>query len=142
MSDRLSLIHLPGRGDQEMPYTPAIKVVGGSMVYFAGVTAADVYHSHPHIPAEFDAIPLDGSGQAALTVDNLEAVVAAAGGTLADIVEVTRYIVDIEENQDALNRELGSRMGAHRPASTTVEVTRLATDARLLYELKAVAVIG
>jgi hypothetical protein len=31
-------------------------------------------------------------------------------------------------------------MGDHRPASTTVEVTRLATDPRLVLELRAVAV--
>jgi hypothetical protein len=35
-----------------MPYAPAIKVTGGTMVFIAGVTAAPVYHSHPHMPAE------------------------------------------------------------------------------------------
>lgn len=36
-----------------MPYMPAIKVTGGSTIYVSGVTAAPVYHSHPHDPAEF-----------------------------------------------------------------------------------------
>ncbi len=36
---------------------------------------------------------------------------------------------------------LGEAFGAHRPASTTVEVVRLATDPRLVLELKAVAVL-
>jgi enamine deaminase RidA (YjgF/YER057c/UK114 family) len=140
MSDLYELIHTEGRGDFVMPYTPAIKIVGGSPVYLAGVTAAPVYHSHPHIAAEFDGIPLDPTDQAEMAVDNLEAVLIAAGCDLSHIVEVTRYIKDIDVNQDALNRVMGRRMGEHRPASTTVEVTRLATDPRLLFELKAVAV--
>jgi len=125
-----------------MPYTPAIAVHGGTIVFLSGVTAAAVYHSHPHVPAEFDALPTDAQSQARLAVDNLEAVLDAAGASLSDIIEVTRYIVDIDANQDALNHEMASRMGGHRPASTTVEVSRLATDARLLFELRAVAVVG
>jgi len=124
-----------------MPYTPAVKVLSGSPVYLAGVTAAPVYHSHPHVADEFDEIPLDPSAQAEDTMDNLVAVLAAAGGDLDSVVEVTRYIVDIDRNQDAINRVLGQRFGSHRPATTTVEVVRLATDPRLVLELKAVAVV-
>lgn len=125
-----------------MPYTPAIKTRGGTTVYLAGVTAAPVYHSHPHVAAEFDDIALDPADQALQAVRNLEAVLEAAGGSLADVVEVTRYIVDIARNQDAINRTLGIAFGEHRPASTTVEVVRLATDPRLVLELKAVAVLA
>jgi enamine deaminase RidA (YjgF/YER057c/UK114 family) len=125
-----------------MPYTPAIKTRGGTMVHVSGVTAAPVYHSHPHVPEEFDNIPLDPGEQAERAVRNLERVVEAAGGTLGDVVEVTRFIVDLAGNQDAINRTLGAAFGDHRPASTTVEVVRLATDPRLVLELKAVAVLA
>ena len=54
---------------------------------------------------------------------------------------MTRYIVNIADNQDAINRVLGQAMGNHRPASTTVEVVRLATDPRLVLELRAVAAV-
>jgi hypothetical protein len=37
---------------------------GGTTVYLAGVTAAPVYHHHPHRPEEFDAMPRDMAGQA------------------------------------------------------------------------------
>lgn len=53
---------------------------------------------------------------------------------------MTRFIVDIDRNQDAINRAMGRRLGVHRPATTTVEVSRLATDDRLVLELRAVAV--
>jgi enamine deaminase RidA (YjgF/YER057c/UK114 family) len=125
-----------------MPYAPGIKVTNGHVVYLAGVTAAPVYHSHPHVSAEFDDIPEDPVSQASMCVDNLRQVVTAAGGDLGSVVEVTRYIVDLGANQDALNRVMALAFGDHRPATTTVEVVRLATDPRLLFELKAVAVVS
>lgn len=124
-----------------MPYAPAVKVTSGSIVFLAGVTAAPVYHSHPHVSEEFDDIPVDAGEQAAMAVDALREILAAAGGQLTDIVEITRYIKDIHDNQDDINRVLGQAFGDHRPASTTVEVVRLATDPRLVLELRAVAVI-
>lgn len=142
MSDLFEYIHT---GENEprfnMPYTPAIKITGGSVIYLAGVTAAPVYHTHPHIAAEFDDIPLDPEEQAAMCVENLRAVVEAAGGSLGTIVEVTRYMVDQAKNQDGVNRAMGRAFGEHRPASTSVEIVRLATDPRLILELKAVAVV-
>lgn len=142
MSSHIEAIHT---GDNDphynMPYAPAIKVRSGATVYLAGVTAAPVYHSHPHVSSEFDEIPLDPSEQAQRAVENMLAVLAAAGGTPADLVEITRYIVDLDRNQDAINRVMGIALGDHRPATTTVEVVRLATDPRLVLELKAVAVV-
>lgn len=52
-----------------------------------------------------------------------------------------RFIVDLERNQDAINRVMAGHLGEHRPASTTVEVVRLATDPGLVLELQAVAVV-
>ena len=124
-----------------MPYTPAVKVHSGKMVFLAGVTAAPVYHSHPHIAAEFDDIPLDPGEQAAMAIEAIRQVLVAAGGGLEHVVEMTRYIVDIADNQDAINRVLGQAFGDHRPASTTVEVVRLATDPRLVLELRVVAAV-
>ncbi|GIU93099.1 MAG: endoribonuclease L-PSP [Acidimicrobiia bacterium] len=124
-----------------MPYTPAIKVRSGTVVYLSGVTAAPIYHSHPHVPAEFDHIPEDPAVQAEMTMENLIAVLEAAGGQLTDLVELTRFMVDQERNQDAINRVMARYLGSHRPASTSVEVVRLATDPRLVLEVKGVAVI-
>ena len=124
-----------------MPYAPAIKVRSGSTVYISGVTAAPVYHSHPHIPAEFDHIPADPGRQAEMTLEQLRQVLRAAGGDLNDIVQLYRFIVDLERHQDAINRVMASAFGAHRPSTTTVEVVRLATDPRLVLEVTAVAVV-
>lgn len=124
-----------------MPYTPAIKVHSGKLVFVAGVTAAPVYHSHPHIPEEFDGIPEDPGEQTAMTMENLRNVLQAAGGELSDIVRLDRFIVDQAKNQDAINATMKEFMGGHIPTSTSVEIVRLATDPRLVLELTAVAVV-
>jgi enamine deaminase RidA (YjgF/YER057c/UK114 family) len=124
-----------------MPYVPAIKVTGGSLVFVSGVTAAPVYHSHPHVPDEFTDIPDDPGAQAEMAIDNLERVLVHAGGGLGDVVQLMRFMVDQERNQDAINRVMGARLGGHLSTTTSVEVLRLATDPRLVLELQAVAVI-
>jgi len=74
-------------------------------------------------------------------MNNLRKVLQAAGGDLRDIVQLFRFICDIEVNQDAINKVMGEYLGDHRATSTTVEVTRLATDDRLVVELAAIAVV-
>jgi len=142
MARHIEPIHTAERDPQlNMPYAPAIKVHSGKIVFISGVTAAPVYHQHPHIPEDFDRIPDDPSEQARMTMDNLQKVLAAAGGTLRDVVMVTRYIRDMAENQDPINAVLGQYFGDHRPTSTTVEVVRMATDPRLKLEVQAIAVV-
>jgi enamine deaminase RidA (YjgF/YER057c/UK114 family) len=142
MSSHFELVHTADNDPKwRMPYTPAIKVHTGKTVYLAGVTAAPVYHSHPHIAAEFDHLPTDAGQQAAMTMDNLRHVLRAAGGDLSHIVQLCRFIVDVDQHQDAINQVMARYFGEHRPTTTTVEVVRLATDARLVLEVTAVAVV-
>jgi enamine deaminase RidA (YjgF/YER057c/UK114 family) len=123
-----------------MPYSAAIKVHSGETVWISGVTAAPIYHSHPHRKEEFDQIPQDASEQARFAFENLRSVVEAAGGTLEDLVQLNRYLVDLERNQDAINA-VQRQYITSMPTTTTVEVVRLATDPRLVLELTAVAVV-
>jgi enamine deaminase RidA (YjgF/YER057c/UK114 family) len=143
MMKQVELIHTEENDPvYNMPYTPAIKVRGGATVYVAGVTAAPVYHHHPHIKSDFEDIPLGPGEQTRKAMENLRQVLQAAGGDLTDIVQIFRFICDIDQNQDAINRVMGEFLGDHRATSTTVEVTRLATDDRLVVELAAVAVVA
>jgi enamine deaminase RidA (YjgF/YER057c/UK114 family) len=135
-------VHIEGNDPKwNMPYTPAIKVTGGSLVFASGVTAAPVYHSHPHQPSEFADIPEDAALQTERTMENLRTVLAAAGAGLGDIVQLIRFMVDQDRNQDDINRVMARHLGDHRPSSTSVEVVRLATDPRLVLELQAIAVV-
>lgn len=82
----------------------------------------------------------DVAAQLALSVDNLEAVLTAAGMTLANLVRLNVYTTDI----DALfphYGELAGRLGAAgvAPTTTMLEVTRLAIPGQLV-ELEGTAV--
>ena len=74
-------------------------------------------------------------------MENLRKILPAAGGDLTDIVQLFRFICDIDKNQDAVNKAMGEYMGDHWATTTTVEVARLATDDRLVVEITAVAVV-
>jgi 2-iminobutanoate/2-iminopropanoate deaminase len=131
--------HADRRTDVVMPYAPAIAVRRGRLLFLSGVTAAAVYHSHPHRDEEFQ-LPPTMAEQAVLAMENLKKTIEAAGGTLADLVAATRYLTDVAE-QDDLNRVWGRYLGDHLPATTTVEVSRLATDRRCKLEISAIAVV-
>lgn len=75
-------------------------------------------------------------------MENLRAILQVAGSDMTGMVQLFRFIRDIDKNQDAINKVMGEYMGDHRATSTTVEVTRLATDDRLVVELAAVAVVA
>lgn len=82
----------------------------------------------------------DVAAQLALSIDNLEAVLDAAGMSLANLVRLTVYTTDV----DLLLRHYGvlaGRLGAAAaaPASTLLGVTRLALPGHLV-ELEGTAV--
>jgi enamine deaminase RidA (YjgF/YER057c/UK114 family) len=142
MNDHIEFFEVgDGPGSYNMPYTPSIAVRSGVTVYVAGVTAAPIYHSHPHVPSEFDEMPFDPASQAERAMENLQAALQVTGGELTDIVELTRFMVNQKENAGAVGAVMARYFGGHRPASTSVEVVGLATDPRLILELKAVAVV-
>ena len=86
MPKQIEHIHWPDAPDMWMPYAPAIKVTGGTTVYCAGVTAAAVYHHHPHRPEEFANMPTDMDGQARATLENLKNGLSSVGATFDDVV--------------------------------------------------------
>jgi 2-iminobutanoate/2-iminopropanoate deaminase len=131
--------HGDRRTDVVMPYAPGIAMRGGRLVFLSGVTAAPVYHSHPHRDEEFD-LPATMREQAVLVMENLKKTLEAAGGSLGDLVAATRYLTDVGE-QDDMNRVWASYLGPHLPTTTTVEVSRLATHARCKLEISAIAVV-
>ncbi len=140
MGRKIEHIHWPDAPDVWMPYAPAIKVTGGTMVFIAGVTAAPVYHSHPHRPEEFASMPDDMEGQARATLDNLKKSLESVGATFADVVVANRFLTDISQ-QNILNKVWNAYMADNKPTTTTVQVVQLATDPRCLVEINAIAVI-
>src|SRR5256885_16568566 len=129
MAKEISIVHhADRRSDVIMPYAPGIVVRRGSLVFLSGVTAAAVYHSHPHREEEFD-LPATMEAQAVRAMENLKKTLEAAGCTLVDLVTVTRYLTEVA-GKDDLNSVWARYLGGHLPATTTVGGSRRGTTRR------------
>ena len=82
----------------------------------------------------------DVVAQARCVFENMRAVLAAAGCTFADVVKVTVFLTDVNDRPliNPLRQEV---FGATKPASTLVEISKLAIPGALV-EIEAVAVLG
>ena len=78
--------------------------------------------------------------QAILVMENLKKGLEAAGASFKDVIVCDRFLTDMNQ-QDDLNKVWNDYFKDHSPASTTVQVVRLATDPRCLLEVNAIAVI-
>ena len=121
MKDVTIVHHADRRTDVHMPYAPGIVVRRGSLVFLSGVTAAAVYHSHPHRDEEFD-LPPTMREQAVLAMENLRKTLEAAGCGLGDLVAATRFLTDVNE-QDDLNRVWAEYLKGHLPTKPRVAIS-------------------
>jgi enamine deaminase RidA (YjgF/YER057c/UK114 family) len=114
-------------------YTHVVEVTAGRPVYIAGQVALD--------PTGRLVGPGDIRAQAEQVFDNLGAALEAVGARFEQVVKLTYYLLDA--TQLPVVREVRDRYVniQQPPASTAVEVRRLARD-DLLIEVEAVAVIA
>ena len=105
------------------PYSHA--VVAGDLVYCSGQVPLD--------PATGELVSGDVAAQTVRILDNLAAVLAAAGSGLDRVVKTTVFLTDIGDFA-AMNEGYGKRFGDHRPARSTVGVAALPRGARLEIE--------
>lgn len=109
------------------PYSQAI--VAGDLVFCAGQIPLD--------PATGALVEGDIAVQTGRVLDNLAAVLAAAGSDLAHVVKTTVFLADIGDFA-AMNEAYALRFGTHRPARSTFQVAALPRGARV--EIECVAV--
>jgi reactive intermediate/imine deaminase len=114
-------------------YTHVVEVTAGRPVYVSGQVALD--------QAGALVGPGDVGAQARQVFDNLRTALQAAGASFDQVVKLNLYLLDI--TQLPAVREVRDQYvnTARPPASTAVEVRRLAVDG-LLIEVEAVAVIA
>lgn len=128
--------HLRPEGMANNPaYSHAVKATGGSTVYISGQVAIDAAGSIVGVG--------DLEAQTEQVMVNLGIALAAAGGSFADIVKLTTYVVDYHPAMRPTITSVRSRhiTGGDPPASTLVGVSALAAPEWLI-EIEAVAVIG
>ena len=109
------------------PYSQAI--VTGELVFCAGQVALD--------PKSGEVVSGDIREQARRVLDNLAAVLDAAGSGLDRVLKTTVFLTDFAEF-GAMNEVYAERFGAHRPARSTVQVSFLPRGARI--EIECIAV--
>lgn len=110
--------------------------------YSQAIRSGDLIFTSGQIPLDPDTgLLVDGdvAAQTRRVLDNLAAVLAAAGASFADVVKTTIYLVDMGDFA-AVNAVYGERFGGVPPARSTVGVARLPKDARV--EIDAIAVRG
>ena len=109
------------------PYSQAI--VTGDLIFCAGQIALD--------PATGELVGGEIKLQTARVLDNLAAVLEAAGSGLDRVVKSTVFLADFAEFT-AMNEVYAQRFGEHRPARSTVGTSALPRGARV--EIECVAV--
>lgn len=108
------------------PYAQAVKSNG--FIFCSGQI--------PLIPETGELLCSDISKETAQVMENLSAVLLAAGSSFDKVVKTTIYLTDLNDFP-AVNEMYGSFFGEQKPARTTVAVAALPKGARV--EIDAIA---
>lgn len=108
------------------PYAQAVAC--GGLLFCSGQTPLD--------PATMEVIGIEVETQTRRVLQNLELVLGARGLTRASIVKTTVFLKNMTDFP-RMNAVYAEFFGTHRPARSTVEVSRLPKDA--LVEIECVA---
>ena len=110
------------------PYSQAIRA--GGLLFLSGQTPMD--------PATGQLVEGGIAAQTARALDNLKAVVEAAGSSLDRVVKTTVYMKDLSEFTE-MNEVYARYFSANPPARSTIEAARLPRDCRVEIDLIAEA---
>lgn len=122
-------IRVPSLSEPISHYADAVRA--GELLFVSGV-----------VPVDAGGALVGGDDVVAQTrqvLANLGAVLAAAGCGFADVVKVTVFLTDVDDRQ-RINPLRQEAFGDARPASTLVEVSRLAIQGAKI-EVEAVALL-
>ena len=111
------------------PYSQAIMTDG--LVFTAGQVALD--------PKTGELVGTSTAQQTEQVFKNLEAVLAAAGSSLGNVVKATVYLADMADFAQ-MNEVYAKHFGTHKPARSTVQAAGLPKAARV--EIDVIAVKG
>jgi 2-iminobutanoate/2-iminopropanoate deaminase len=108
------------------PYAQAVAV--GPFLFTSGQIALD--------PRTMQVVDGGVAEQTERVLQNLAAVLEAAGCGLKDVVKTTVFLKDMNDFQ-TMNEVYGRHFGDQPPARSTVEVARLPKDVRVEIEVVA-----
>jgi 2-iminobutanoate/2-iminopropanoate deaminase len=117
--------------DPRPRFSQAILTQPGKVLFIAGQTASD---ENGNVVGKGDI-----EAQATQVLENIKAILEAAGGSMADIVKTTVYITDIKY-REGLHRVRSRYFEKDPPTSTLLVVKGLAREEYML-EIEAIAVL-
>ncbi|HET9294113.1 MAG TPA: RidA family protein [Gemmatimonadales bacterium] len=109
------------------PYSQAM--LTGGQVFTAGQIALD--------PASMELVPGGVAEQTERVMQNLRAILEAAGSGMSSVIKTTVYLIDMGDFA-AMNEVYARHFGDHRPARSTVAVAALPKGARV--EIDAIGI--
>ncbi|MBV9620058.1 MAG: RidA family protein [Gammaproteobacteria bacterium] len=110
----------------------------GGFIFVSGTSARRADDSIAGVKIGADGtVRRDAALQTRAVLENLRDILAGAGATLADVVEISTFLTDMSDF-DAYNRTYSEFFGFDGPARTTVAVREL-PHPHLAIEIKAVA---
>jgi 2-iminobutanoate/2-iminopropanoate deaminase len=125
MKETISTENAPGAIG---PYSQAIK--SGGMVFCSGQIPID--------PATGNFVSDNVAEQTEQVLKNLDAVLAAAGTSLNNVVKTTVFLADMNDFAE-MNDVYGRFFSENKPARATVQAARLPRDARV--EIDCIATV-
>jgi 2-iminobutanoate/2-iminopropanoate deaminase len=111
------------------PYSQAIKL--GNLVFTAGQIPLD--------PATGKLVDGDIKAQSHRVMQNLAAVLDAAGSSMSRVVKTTCFLANLDDFA-AFNEVYGQHFGDNKPARSTVQAARLPAGASV--EVECIAECG
>ncbi|MEU3225638.1 RidA family protein [Streptomyces sp. NPDC006976] len=110
----------------------------GDLVFVSGTSSRRPDNSFVGVATdELGTTDLDIRAQTRAVIENIGDILAEAGGTLSDVVQVTAYLVSMNDF-GGYNEVYGRYFDENGPARTTVAVHQL-PHPHLLIEIQAVA---
>ncbi len=111
-----------------------------SPLFSQGIRAGGfIYTTQVGISPSGGSPSADVGTQTAECLKNIQAVLESGGGSLADVVQLTIYLIDLADGLD-VNKSYLSFFPTEPPSRACVEVASLAPGIRV--EMQAVAYIG
>jgi 2-iminobutanoate/2-iminopropanoate deaminase len=113
------------------PYSQAIKISGvNSLVFTSGQIPMD--------PVTLEIVQGDVRKQTECVLNNLKAVLEAAGSSLDRVVKTTVFLADLNDFA-AMNEVYSAFFSSKRPARSTIQAARLPRDVRVEIDVIALA---